>query len=246
MADIFISYSRKDGDRIQPFYEHLKSLGLNVWIDRQIPIGAEWDQEIDRQLRACIYAVVFWSENSVGSREVVSEARFAHSNEKLWQVRLEPCTVNYRFEAEQIADASHPHFREKLGDLKKLVEARRNRDDAILAALAELRASFGPINGAVLRRLLERGDIAPESLFEISDLSLGIIREEVESALGLFGASLPMDKYEVQGELETLEAVQAIAQLAHEFPDPSEFDELIKEAEQTLEEWEAREEEDGI
>ena len=46
MSDIFISYSSKDRERIQPLVRTLEHLGFSVWWDRMIPMGKAFDDVI--------------------------------------------------------------------------------------------------------------------------------------------------------------------------------------------------------
>jgi hypothetical protein len=75
MSDIFISYARSDRDRIAPIVAILESLGWQLWWDPKIPSGAEFDDEIGRQLEAAKCVLVVWTSASVESHWVRGEAR---------------------------------------------------------------------------------------------------------------------------------------------------------------------------
>jgi hypothetical protein len=80
MAQVFISYSRKD----LPFVEHLaadlKEAGLDVWYDvSRLGGGSRWRVEIEKALRNSQYVIVVLSPDSVASEWVEREFLFASS-----------------------------------------------------------------------------------------------------------------------------------------------------------------------
>ena len=50
MADVFISYSRKDRDRCNAIREALTALEVDVWSDVGIGAGSAFDREIEKQI----------------------------------------------------------------------------------------------------------------------------------------------------------------------------------------------------
>jgi TIR domain/Protein of unknown function (DUF3298) len=84
---IFISYATPDRDRVLPFYNHLTSLGFNVWMDvRCLKPDQTWDFEIKRALNKASLILIFISKNSCDRRGYVQrELRLALDkiNEKL-------------------------------------------------------------------------------------------------------------------------------------------------------------------
>ena len=74
MADIFISYSRKDLSRVGVLADALSDQGWSVWWDRQIPTGRTFDQVIAEALASARCVIVVWSEESIGSDWVREEA----------------------------------------------------------------------------------------------------------------------------------------------------------------------------
>jgi formylglycine-generating enzyme required for sulfatase activity len=78
MAQVFISYSRKD----LPFVEHLaadlKEAGLDVWYDvSRLGGGSRWRIEIENALKKSQYVIVVLSPDSVTSEWVEREILFA-------------------------------------------------------------------------------------------------------------------------------------------------------------------------
>src|SRR5574342_290139 len=74
MSDIFISYSRNDRSKAEKIAHALGALGWSVWWDRNIPAGKDFAKVIEAALKASKVALVLWSEHSVASRWVLTEA----------------------------------------------------------------------------------------------------------------------------------------------------------------------------
>jgi hypothetical protein len=58
MADIFISYAKKDRSRVEPLAKALMEQGWSVFWDRAIPGGKTWDEVIEKELDAAKCVVV--------------------------------------------------------------------------------------------------------------------------------------------------------------------------------------------
>jgi len=66
---IFLSYASPDRERVLPYYDFLKSNGLQVWMDKHnIAGGQDWDFEIKRALNRASLIIIFISENSIDRR----------------------------------------------------------------------------------------------------------------------------------------------------------------------------------
>ena len=52
MSDIFIGYARRDRETIQKLAAAIEAAGYSVWWDRNIVGGAEFSQDIERELDA--------------------------------------------------------------------------------------------------------------------------------------------------------------------------------------------------
>ena len=75
MADIFLSYSRADRERVAPLVRALEVEGWSVWWDPQITPGQEFDTLISGELEQARTLVVAWTNQSVDSRWVRGEFR---------------------------------------------------------------------------------------------------------------------------------------------------------------------------
>jgi formylglycine-generating enzyme len=74
VSDIFVSYASEDKARIKPLVEALQQHGWTVWWDRTILAGKIWDREIEAALAGSRCVIVAWSEASVLSDWVWTEA----------------------------------------------------------------------------------------------------------------------------------------------------------------------------
>ena len=70
MADVFISYSSEDRDRIAPLAAVLEQAGYSIWWDQQLRGGAVYSDEIEKELLVAKAVIVAWSKQSVASRWV--------------------------------------------------------------------------------------------------------------------------------------------------------------------------------
>lgn len=103
MADIFISYKKTDYAKVAPIKTLLEAQGWSVWIDTRLEAGDLWDAMIERELEAARCVVVVWTEDSIKSRWVRTEA-----NEGLDRNILVPVTMGAKqplaFKLVQFAD----------------------------------------------------------------------------------------------------------------------------------------------
>src|SRR5262249_42865112 len=93
MADVFISYSKADRDKVVILAAYLESEGWTVWWDSSLTSGDPYRDEIMRQLSAARAGIVGWTETSVKSDFVRAEAGQAKAQGKLIPVRDD--NVNY-------------------------------------------------------------------------------------------------------------------------------------------------------
>jgi adenylate cyclase len=89
MADVFVSYSRRDKARVAPLVAAMESRGWSVWWDPEIAPGQEFDRLIDAELAVADVVLVVWSASAVDSRWVRGEAREAAERGTLVPVRFD-------------------------------------------------------------------------------------------------------------------------------------------------------------
>lgn len=78
MADVFISYSRKDRDLVETLHGHLQRAQRDVWVDwEDIPPSAEWLREIEQAIEAADTFVFVISPDSVVSKICLQEIEHA-------------------------------------------------------------------------------------------------------------------------------------------------------------------------
>lgn len=90
MANLFLSYSRKDESKARRFTEWLERQGHDVWRDEEdIGGGSSFSLEIEKALKKCDGVVVLWSADSVQSAWVRDEAGFGRDAGKLLPLSLD-------------------------------------------------------------------------------------------------------------------------------------------------------------
>lgn len=78
MADVFISYSRKDREFVAKLHEQLQRAKRDVWVDwEDIPPTAEWLREIEQAIEAADTFIFVLTPDSLGSRTCRHEVDYA-------------------------------------------------------------------------------------------------------------------------------------------------------------------------
>jgi adenylate cyclase len=88
MADVFISYARSDKALVAPLVTAIEAQGWTVWWDPEIDAGQQFDDQIERELKAAKAVLVVWTPTSAASRWVRGEAREAADRGTLVPVRF--------------------------------------------------------------------------------------------------------------------------------------------------------------
>jgi TolB-like protein/tetratricopeptide (TPR) repeat protein len=137
MADVFVSYSRRDKARVAPLIAAIESMGWSVWWDPAIVPGQEFDHQIDTELKQAAAVLAVWTPDSVDSRWVRGEAREAADRGVLVPVRFDGATLPidvrafHTIELDDAArDSRDPQIQELLGALGALV-ARRHAGEPV-------------------------------------------------------------------------------------------------------------------
>jgi hypothetical protein len=87
VADIFISYSQQDRDEARLIAAFLEAEGYSVWWDTSLLSGENFRKTIMTELGRARATIVLWTEGSVHSDWVQSEAGRAHADRKLIPVK---------------------------------------------------------------------------------------------------------------------------------------------------------------
>ena len=132
MANVFVSYARRDRERVLGVVSALEHEGLSVWWDPNLVPGKRFREIITRELEAADSVVVVWTATSILSDYVQDEAEEARERGVLVPVTLEPVKPPTGFRQVQAADlsqwtgsAQHPEFRILLSAVHALVNAAR-------------------------------------------------------------------------------------------------------------------------
>jgi hypothetical protein len=148
VANVFVSYARRDRDRVVALVSALEHEGLSVWWDPNLVPGKRFRDIISRELEAADSVVVVWTAASILSDYVQDEAEEARERGVLVPILLEPVKPPTGFRQVQAADLSqwtgsgqHPEFRVLLSAVHTLVRAAQ-------AEAAEPRAEPGPAERA--------------------------------------------------------------------------------------------------
>jgi hypothetical protein len=104
VADIFISYSQLDRERVRPFADRLASLGYSVWWDKPERARQASVDERERAFDAARAVLVVWSTNGRDAMEVHADAAHALDTGKLLQLKIEPVAPPPPFDAIHVAD----------------------------------------------------------------------------------------------------------------------------------------------
>ncbi len=96
MADIFISYSRKDSEQALALAERLRSQGASVWMDSSSLAAAEtWSGEIVHAIKECQTMIVLLSPDSIASHNVTKEVGLASEKRKtIIPIELAACELS--------------------------------------------------------------------------------------------------------------------------------------------------------
>jgi hypothetical protein len=107
MADVFVSYAHQDREWVSLFTERLRqAAGFDIWWDRTILPGEQFDDVIQAALNEARRVIVVWSVQSVPSRWVRTEAREAAQRDVLLPVRMDDVVLPLEFRSFETADLS--------------------------------------------------------------------------------------------------------------------------------------------
>ena len=107
-AEVFVSYSSLDRDRVMPVVESLRGNGISVWVDEgNIHAADLWSEQIVQAIADCRVMVVMLSQNSTDSHNVVKEVMLASEQKKaLLPVYLESADIPAKLQY-QLAGIQH-------------------------------------------------------------------------------------------------------------------------------------------
>jgi hypothetical protein len=89
MTDVFISYARKNRERVRQVADGMTDSGYSLWWDTALKAGDNYALKIEKALAETKSVVVCWSDQAKESLWVRAEASEALDHEKLIQIRLD-------------------------------------------------------------------------------------------------------------------------------------------------------------
>jgi hypothetical protein len=131
--DVFLSYATEDRLKAASLVKLFEEAGWEVWWDRAIGPGEEWEPAVLEHLRRARCVVVLWSRASVGKAWVRREAAEAEANGTLVPVLLQPAGLpnpTPRIQALRLATWEGAGTSE----LQELLEAVRARSTSIASS----------------------------------------------------------------------------------------------------------------
>jgi adenylate cyclase len=150
MARVFLSYSRDDVETARKLASVLDRAGHTVWWDRHIHGGANFSNEIDRELKNAEVVVVLWSPASIASAWVQDEAAEGRDSNRLVPVTLGSVKPPLGFRQLQCIDLSPWQEQGRKEPIDDLIEAFSRIAGAVASEKAGDVAAPEPISICVL------------------------------------------------------------------------------------------------
>lgn len=120
----FLSYSRANKDFAIRLAKELKSEGFEIWLDQlDIPLGARWDDEVERALEECEIFMVILTPASTTSDNVKDEIGYAiDTRKRILPILLENAVIPLRLRRLQYVDFTSNSFDEGVNAAKELLK----------------------------------------------------------------------------------------------------------------------------
>lgn len=97
MADVFLSYRKRDRHHVQRVAAALEAAGLTTWWDDRIDPVEKWESEIWKALKRSKAVLVLWTPAAIESAFVREEAKRGAQRKRLVQGMFEPCEIPDEF-----------------------------------------------------------------------------------------------------------------------------------------------------
>lgn len=124
--DIFLSFAEQDRNKANVFAEALDRQGWTVWWNQNVFAKTTYDSVMEKALDNAKCIIVLWSNDSVNSDLVRSEAKEGLDRNKLLQVLIDDVKIPLRFRRIDAARIdwqetfSHPQFNQILDSVAKI------------------------------------------------------------------------------------------------------------------------------
>lgn len=130
MSDVFISYARANERSARRVADAIRSRGIEVWSDDQLPAHRAYSEIIEQRLEQAKAVVVLWSKEAAQSQWVRAEADYARNAGKLVQAQLDDQLPPMPFNQIQCASLkgwrgseAHPGWSKLVASVGELVSA---------------------------------------------------------------------------------------------------------------------------
>jgi adenylate cyclase len=171
LNDVFMSYAREDRALVEQLAEAFDKAGLHVWWDRKIEAGTRFDEVLETELNQSRCVVVAWSQNSVESDWVRSEAHDGFDRGILMPVMLDNVVPPLPFKRMQSANlsgwptrmGSENEFEKLLSGIRRVLVSADN-DSGTATSAAPTDAASAKTAVAVLPLQLRSSDADDEYL----------------------------------------------------------------------------------
>ena len=134
MARVFLSYAREDIEPARKLAGILADTGQTVWWDRHVHGGANFSEEIDRELKNAQVVMVLWSPASIASAWVQDEAAEGRDSGRLVPATLDSVKPPLGFRQLQCVDLSPWHH-----------SGRTDPIDDLLVAISKIAGDDAPV-----------------------------------------------------------------------------------------------------
>jgi len=149
MVDIFVSYESSDRPRAEALRSLFEDFGWTVWIDREIPVGADWENHIENELWSARLVVVLWGAQARRSDWVQREARVGLDTNRLLQIHATGLPLLPPFDAIQAVRMQSWSGESAHSEQRRLLQAVAQRlapDSATLRRIESLPPDLPKLN----------------------------------------------------------------------------------------------------
>lgn len=118
-GQVFISYSRRDSDYVYLLARELRRIGLDIWIDRNIDPGSNWDNSIEQALKDSAKMLLIVSPDSMRSENVHDEwSYFLEEGKAVFPFIYKECEMSFRLRRRQYITGTG----DLLNDIARIVD----------------------------------------------------------------------------------------------------------------------------
>jgi len=150
MARVFLSYAREDIETARKLAGVLSEAGQSIWWDRHVHGGANFSEEIDRELKSADVVMVLWTPAAITSAWVQDEATEGRDSGRLVPAVLNSVKPPLGFRQLQCIDLSNWANQGQTEPLEDLVRAIAKVAHNGSAGKLPSGTSFAPISICVL------------------------------------------------------------------------------------------------